>query len=286
MNSNRPRVRVAAGVILVGALVGLSGCRVDTNVSVVDRGGGQGTVRVTAVFDGQAVSALGGESGLARQLSVSDLRSDGWQVDGPVPAPAGGGATITVSHGFSSSTAAQALLAEVAGTGPAADRPFKLSIATHRGFFHVEDRLSGTVDLRCELACFGDQGLQSALGNPNGVATAPLLAKAGERPDQVFGFSLSATMPGKLQSNDAVTRSRSTLTWPAPLGQVTEISADSESLNTGNIVLVAVVGGVVIAGGITGLFFRRRGRRAKHALRRRVWSAVRRKGGSRAKADS
>ena len=282
-------MRLGAGVLLVfGALAGLTGCRVDTTVSVVDRGSGHGTVTVTVVLDRQALDALGGETGLARQLSVGDLRSAGWQVTGPVRtsgglggsasgAGSGGGASVTVSHGFSSKSDAERLLAELAGSGSAANRPFRLSIVSQRGFLHVHDTLVGKVDLTCGLSCFGDQGLQSALGNPNGVATAPLLNQSGERPDQLFGFTLSAHMPGKLQSANAPTRNHSLLTWTTPLGQATEISAESESLNTSNIVVIAVLGGAINAGAVTALIFRRR-RRAKNqpAHRRRVWPFRRR----------
>ena len=255
---------------MVAALIGLSGCRVDTNVSIVDRGGGQGTVTVAAVLDHEALDALGGETGLARQLSLSDLTSAGWDVSGPTPT-ASGGASIRVSHGFSSPSGAARLVSELAGSGPAASRPFRLSVTTHRGFLHVRDTLSGKVDLTCGLSCFGDPGLQAALGNPNGVATTPLLQQSHARPDQLFGFTLTAKMDGKLRSENADTRNRSELTWTTPLGQVTEISASSETLNTANIVVVAVVGGLVIAGAITALAVRRRRHRGKHTRGWRIW---------------
>ena len=284
-------MRFGAGVLLVfGVLAGLTGCRVDTTVAVVDRGGGHGTVTVTVALDQQALGALGGETGLARQLSVGDLRSAGWQVMGPVPtssgSPGSGGARVSVSHGFSSPSDAERLLAELAGSGPAANRPFRLSVVAQRGFLHIHDTLVGKVDLTCGLSCFGDQGLQSALGNPNGVATTPLLNQSGERPDQLFGFTLSARMPGKLKSDNAPNRSRSELTWTTPLGEVTEISAESESLNTRNIVAVAAIGALVIVGSGTALILRRRHRSTKHrrARRRRVWPFRRGKADDRAES--
>jgi hypothetical protein len=254
-------------VLLIAALLLLGGCRVDTRVSVIDTGGGHGTVAVTATFDAAAVHALGGESGLAGQLSVADLRTAGWTVSGPVAA-AGGGAVVTVSHGYSSAAEATRLLAEVAGTGPAVQRPFQLKFSSQRGLFHVHESVTGRVDLRCGLSCFGDQGLQSALGNVNGVATGPLLN--GQQPAQVFGFTFSARMPGTLQSDNAANRNRSGLTWTTPLGQVTGISAQSERLNTPNVVLFSILGGLVVSAG-SALFVRRRRRKRKHARRRRLW---------------
>jgi hypothetical protein len=270
--ARHPRARYGAGVLLIAALFVLGGCRVDTRVSVVDRGGGRGTVSVSAVLDAAALQALGGESGLARQLNTGDLVAAGWTVAAPSPAP-GGGATVTASHGYSSPSQAEELLAEIAGSGPAGDRPFHLTVSSQRGFLHVHETLTGRVDLSCGLSCFGDPGLQSALGNPNGVATAPLLN--GKPPSQVFGFTFSARLPGSLQSDNASARNRSDLTWTTPLGQVTEISAESERLNTPNVVLFSVLAGVVVAGGAA-LFIRRRRRKRKHARRRRLWPFAKR----------
>jgi len=285
VNVSHPRARLGAGVLLIAALVVLGGCRVDTTVSVVDRGGGQGTVSVLAVLDRQAVQALGGESGFAGQLSTSDLTAAGWTVSGPSPT-AGGGATVTVSHGYSNSAEASRLLAEVAGTGPASSRPFQLTVSSHGGFFHNQQTISGRIDLTCGLSCFGDQGLQAALGNPNGVATAPLVQQAGQQPGQAFGFTFGARLPGSVDSTNATSRNRSGLTWTTPLGKVTEVSATSSSLNTGHIVLIAVLGGLVLVAVLVALAVWRRKRRGKHSHRRRWWPFGRRSEDATSKADA
>jgi hypothetical protein len=260
-------------VLLVAALLLLGGCRVDTSVTVVDTGRGHGSVSVTATFDPAALKELGGLSGLARQLSVADLTAAGWTVAGPAEAQ-GGGATVTVSHGYSSPPEAERLLAEIAGSGPAGKRPFQLTLHSQRGFLRVRESLSGRVDLSCGLACFGDQGLKSALGNSNGVDPAPLLN--GEQPSQVFGFSLSARMPGSLRSDDAASRTGSLLSWPTPMGRVTQISAESESLNTPNVVLFSFLAGLIIIVSSSALFVRRRRRKRRHARRHRIWPFAKR----------
>ena len=275
MNVSHPRARLGAGVVLIAALLLLGGCRVDTRVSVLDRGGGHGTVSVSAAFDRQALQALGGESGLAGQLSTSDLTAAGWTVSGPSPT-AGGGATVTVSHGYSNSAEASRLLAEVAGTGPASSRPLQLTVSSHGDFFHNRQTISGRIDLTCGLSCFGDQGLQASLGNPNGVATAPLVQQAGQQPGQAFGFSFGAHLPGSVDSTNARSRNRSGLTWATPLGKVTEVSATSESLNTGHIVLIAVLGGLVVVAVLVALIFLWRRRGGKHVRRRILWPFRRR----------
>lgn len=266
---------MGAGVLLIAALLVLGGCRVDTRVTLLDRGGGHGDVSVSAVFDRQALQALGGESGLASQLSVSDLTAAGWTVSGP-SATAGGGAAVNVSHGYSSAVEASRLLAEVAGSGPASTRPFQLVVSTHGGFFTSHNTISGRIDLTCGISCFGDQGLQSALGNPNGVATAPLSQQAGQQPAQAFGFTFGARLPGSIDSTNAASRDRSGLSWTTPLGQVTEVSATSESLNAGHVVLISIVGGLVVVGGLLALIFRWRRRGGKHVRRRRLWPFGRR----------
>lgn len=262
-------------MLLIAALVVLGGCRVDTRVSVLDKGGGHGIVSVSAMFDRQAIQVLGGESGLAGQLSVADLTAAGWSVSGPSPT-AGGGATVTVSHGYSNPAEASRLLAEVAGTGPPSSRPFQVTVSHQGGFFHNHDIVSGRIDLTCGLSCFGDQGLQSALGNLNGVATVPLLQQTGQQPAQAFGFTFGARLPGSVDSTNAASRNRSGLSWTTPLGKVTEVSAKSESLNTGHIVLIAVLGGLVIVAVLVALIFLWRRRRGKHVRRRKPWPFERR----------
>jgi len=247
-------------VAVAGAVL-LAGCRVDTRVSVVEKSGGAGTVRVTVAFDPSAVRAFGGQPNLAKQLQYSDLEAAGWTVSGPTTS-AGGGASVTATHGFSDGTQLEQLMSALAGSGPG-PRPFRLSATDGGGFWTHKTVIRGAVDLRCGLECFGDPGLQSALGGSLGVAPQPLEQAAGEGAAQVFTFSLAVRLAGHADSvtgHPSVSRD-GTLTWSAPLGQSTVVGALSESVDWGHVILVAVLATLVLIGGGGGLLLRRRRRR-------------------------
>lgn len=253
---------VVGAVLLAGVL---SGCRVDTRVSVVEKGGGAGSFAVTVTLDKSALDALGGETALAKQLQYGDLESAGWTISGPNPV-AGGGASLSATHGFSSGAELSRLMSDVAGSGPAGSaHPFRLTVSSGGGFFTDKTTVRGAVDLRCGLDCFADPGLQSKLGGPLGVTPQPLEQAAGQTAAQVFGFSLALRMPGHPRSAagaPAVSRD-GTLTWSAPLGRSTVVGAVSESVDWGHVILVAVLAGLVLLGGGFGWWRWRRRRRRR-----------------------
>lgn len=257
---------VVGAVLLAGVL---SGCHVDTRVSVVEKGGGSGSLAVTVTLDRDALNALGGETALAKQLQYGDLESAGWTISGPNPI-AGGGVSLSATHGFSSAGELSQLMSDVAGSGPGAGsaRPFRLSVSSGGGFFTDKTTVRGAVDLRCGLDCFSDPGLQSALGGPLGVTPQPLEQAAGQTAAQVFHFSLALRMPGHPHSAagaPSVARD-GTLTWSAPLGKSTVVGAVSESVDWGHVILVAVLAGLVIVGGGGGSLWRWRRRRRRRGL--------------------
>jgi hypothetical protein len=159
-------------------------------------------------------------------------------------------------------------VAELAGSGPAGSRPFRLSLTERPGFWRNDSTLTGTVDLSCGVACFGDSGLTTALGFPTGVNPGALAAAAGEQPDQVFSFSVDARLRGRLVNTNAVTRPDGSLEWTPRLGQRLELTAATRIWRAGRIVAVSVVGGilVLVALGLAGWWWwrRRRRRRGQH----------------------
>jgi hypothetical protein len=248
---------------VAGALL-LSGCRVDTRVSVVEHTGGSGTVGVTLTFDDAAVKALGGQTTLAEQLQYADLESAGWKVSGPTVL-GGGGASVTVTHGFSNTTQLSQLMSELAGSSSA--YPFRLGVSDTGGFWTDKTVVTGTVDLRCGLDCFGDPGLQSALGTPLGVAPQPIEGAAGETSAQVFHFDLAVRLPGRpgsLTGNPVVARD-GTLTWTVPLGSAVAVGAVSESIDWAHVILASVLAGLLVLGGGLGGWRLQRRRRRKSA---------------------
>lgn len=248
----------------------VSGCHVDTRVSIVERSRGSGSLAVTVALDGAAVQALGGQAALARQLQYADLQATGWTVAGPAET-AGGGESVTVSHGFSSGAELSRLVSDIAGSGPPGSRPFRLSLSDAGGFFTDRTALSGTVDLRCGLDCFGDPGLKAALGGSLGVAPQPLEGAAGQTASQVFRFALAVRLPGhpKPSSGSPSVSRDGTLTWAPALGSSTVVGAVTESVDWAHVILVAVLGALVIAGGGFGGWRWRRRRWWRWRRRRR-----------------
>ena len=253
--------------LLVGILAGaalLSGCRVDTRVSVVERAGGSGSVAVTVSFDAAAIKALGGQSELARQVQYSDLLSAGWTVSGPTLA-SGGGASVTVTHGFSDGAQLSQLMSSVAGSG--AVHPFHLKVSDSGGFWTDKTVVQGTVDLSCGLGCFGDPGLQAALGGSLGVAPQPLEGSAGQTPAQVFHFGLAVRLPGHVHSvTGGPTKARDgTLEWTPVLGSSVAVGAVSETVDWAHVILVSVLAGLVLIGGGGGFGWRMVRRRRRRS---------------------
>jgi hypothetical protein len=254
---------LAVGAVALVAL--LTGCRVNTRVALYETASGRGVVTVSVSLDASALAAIGGRQALAAQLQDADLKAAGWTVTGPTPGP-GSTTVVTASHGYTTPAQASALLADVAGTGPPGERPFRLSVEKRHGFWRDERVLQGEVDLTCGVACFGDPGLTKALGFPTGVNPAPL--GAGERPDQVFTFSLDARLPGRLVNSNGTPLSDGTLRWTPRLGQRPQLAALTRTWNTGHIVVAGVASGVavlLVIGLAAYWWVRRRRRRRAHS---------------------
>ena len=246
----------------VAVVLALSGCQVHTQVSVDDAGGGRGVVRVSVSLDGAALAAIGGSGALAAQMQAADLTAAGWTVTAPAPGP-GSTTVVAASHPYETPAQAATLVGELAGSGPATARPFRLTLTQRHSFWRTETGLTGTVDLRCGLDCFGDSGLTKALGFPTGVNPGSLAAAAGQRPDQIFTFGLVAHLRGSVVSTDA-TRTGASLQWEPRLGQTLQLTALTRTWNSGRIMLVSIAGAIVVVGGLGALMYwwwRRRRRR-------------------------
>jgi hypothetical protein len=226
-------------------VIALSGCQVNTTIAVNAQANGQGTVSVKVALDQSAVQALGGPSALASQLDVADMQAAGWSVVGPSPGP-NSSTVISASHAYSTPAEASQLVADLAGSGPASSRPFKLSISRRSSFWRDHTDLSGTVNLTCGLNCFGDSGLKASLGSPIGFNPAPLIAQSHEAPAQVFSFALNARLPGSVASTNASGRDGGVLTWTPQLGQTLVLSATTQAWNWDHLIAVFVLAGVVV----------------------------------------
>lgn len=234
-------------LLLLAALLALTGCQVHTTVAVTARPDGHGSVTVTVALDPAALAAIGGKAALAGQLRTADLTAAGWTVSGPGPGP-GGTTVVAVNHGFSDLAQASALVGEVAGSGPSGERPFRLAVTTRHTYWATTTALTGTVDLRCGLACFGDSGLQSSLGSPVGADVGPLSQAARQSPGQLLTFEVTARLPGHLRSSNALMSSGGLLHWTPKLGAVESLTAETRMVQTGRIHAVegAIAGGAAL----------------------------------------
>jgi LPXTG-motif cell wall-anchored protein len=100
----------------------------------------------------------------------------------------------------------------------------------------------------------------------------------GSPPDQVFSFTFDGRLPGALRTSNGTPQPGGAVRWSPALGHTTEVSAQSETLNTGSVVLVAVLGGIGVAV-IVGLLVwwlvrRRRKHRKMREERERLAAAV------------
>lgn len=248
-----------------------SGCGVATRVSIDAGPSGSGTVTVSVTLDASALDAVGGLAALRSDLIDSDLGPAGWKVT--PPAAAGGGASLSASHPFSSPTDLQSVLAQVAGPGV-----FQVSMTSSRGFWRSEYRLSGRVDLSCGLNCFGDRGLLHSTGSSVGVQPGPLESATGSSPAKAFTFTLDAHLPGSLvrgatssSSAGSAPGSGSSLVWNVPLGAKVPINALTRvdnsragELEVGGGALVTLIVAVLLLR----MIIRRRRPTRRHARRR------------------
>jgi hypothetical protein len=241
--------------LVVVVVFAAAGCSVNTEVDVDTSANGSGSVNVTVTLDHAAAEAVGD---INSQLQISDLTAAGWGVTGPVAGP-NGSTVLEATHSFSNPAEASTLVAEIAGSGPAGSRPFQFSVVNTKSFWKTRTALSGTVDLRCDLACFGDSGLTKQLGFSTGVDPGSV---ASQQKDFTFGFSVH--LAGTVGSSNASVRSGSELRWTPKLGQRTVLLATTSTTNETHVIGALVVAGLVvvlIVIAIVSLSLRRRRRR-------------------------
>jgi hypothetical protein len=240
---------------LIGALVLASGCGVQTRVQVTARSNGTGTVAVVVTLDRAATAGVGDVAG---QLQTADLVRAGWTIR--TARGTAGATVIRATHGYSTPAQASALVADIAGTGPAASRPFRLTLTQTHGWWRSTTEVRGVADLRCDLACFGDAGLTRQLGQSTGVSPGSV---AEQKRD--FTFGLAVTVPERIGSTNATVRATHTVGWNPPLGTRTVLLATSSSVSVTHVAVTLAVAAavllVVLVVIVIGLRRRRRRRR-------------------------
>jgi hypothetical protein len=222
--------------VAVAVTLLLAGCGVQTRVDITARSNGSGVVVVLVTLDRSATAAVGDVAG---QLRSADLGRAGWSVH--TTAGTSGSTVIRASHAYATPAQAAALVADIAGTGPASRRPFRLALTRSTDWWRSTTEVRGVADLRCGLDCFGDAGLTTALGQATGVSPG---APSAQRRD--FTFALQLTLPGTVGPTDATLRSGHSLLWTPVLGQRTLLLATTASLEVGHVAITAVAAVVVV----------------------------------------
>lgn len=205
-------------VLAALAIVLMGGCRADVTVAVRATGEGGGDISATVSLDKAAAEQV---PDLAEQLKVEDLRAAGWRIDGPVPA-AGGRTELSAVKAFASPAEASRLFQELTGhSGPFGS----LHLTRDRSLLKTRTTLTGRVDLAGGLEAFSDEVAKEKLGGqPLGIEPAKLEAELGKPLADVFGFRLTADLPGDIDSDGSGV-------WEVRLGQATAVNASAEQWN-------------------------------------------------------
>jgi hypothetical protein len=208
-------------------------------------------------------------------LPLADLRQAGWNVDGPRPGPAGS-TWVSASHSFSRLSQVPVLVADVAGSGPVAGRPFRVAVQEQKGALEDRFDITGSADLKCALACFDDPHLTQDVGYPLGLPPAELARLLGGDPNRDLTFRLEVSLPGRASGHGASGRARASggatasgrattvFTWAPVLGRSTSLAATTESVNVEvvrDLLLAVGAGAVVVLATPVLLLLRRRRRR-------------------------
>jgi hypothetical protein len=249
----------------------ISGCGVTINLRVVIGRSGSGSVVLVVNFPKATAAQL---EDLTAGLPVADLRAAGWAVEGPKPGP-NGSTVVGASHTFANLTQVPALVADVAGSGPEAGRPFRLAVTKLPGLLRDHYTATGIVDLRCWLSCFDDPRLAASVGYPLGLSPAEVRRLFGPHPGDELRFGFEVLLPGTVTSSDASGHGAGGgLAWSPVLGTATIVAASSE---TENVALVRALAAAIGAGAVVVvltasyvLWRRRKRRRRSGRSKRRV----------------
>jgi hypothetical protein len=240
-------------VLLVALVALLSGCKIDTSVTVDMRDDGSGIVNVRATLDVQAVAeAEVGGGKLEDRIRLGDLADAGWTVS-PWARSGSGSAQIELSKPFSSPDQVGPIIAEVSGpNGPVKD----VTATRDHGTTSTSYSVTGAVDLAAiGTGVAADQELVNSLTTAQVDVNAIDQSLLAELKESV-GVSVVVNLPDG-----------SSTTINGVAGQRVPIDVSTSIVNTRRIgLLVLAVVLVVLA--IVVLLIGRRRRRARAPVRR------------------
>lgn len=255
--------------LVIVSLLALSACRLDISVDVVMEPDGTGIVTVDAVADAELMAQV---PGLIDDLRLEDAIENGWTVAGPVKA-ADGGASITLTHGFTSHVELANVLNSI---GP----PFtNMAAARTTAEDQTTNAIDGDLVLTNGFESFADSDLIQTVG---GLPFSDEFEAMATTPPESMSVIFRVSLPGELISAETGTEvEEGVIEWNAPLDgssvnvytatvQRPEGAGASWAEPLSNIALVALIVWVVIAVAFIGFvaIARARKRRRRHqALR-------------------
>jgi hypothetical protein len=240
-------------VLLVALVALLSGCKIDTSVTVDMHDDGSGVVNVRATLDAEAVAEteVGGGK-LEDRVRLGDLSAAGWKVS-PWVRSGSGTAQIELSKPFSSPDQVAGIIAEVSGpNGPVKD----VEATRDHGAASTSYSVTGAIDL-------------GAIGT--GVTADPDLVAAltNQQVDvNTIDQSLLAELRDSVSVNVVVKfPDGSSTTVNGVAGQRVPIDVSTSIVNTRRLTLLAIAVVLVVLAIVVLLIGRRR-RRARAPVRR------------------
>lgn len=175
-------------IALCVCVVALAGCKIDMNVDLSIAPDGTGTITLVVNADAEVIEAV---PTIAEELATDDIIAAGWAIDGPVALP-DGGATITLSHPFSSDAEATNLLNSL---GP----PFnQMSVVRNTSGNDTTTRLSGLLGLADGFDTFADDDLIAAVGS---VPFSAQITASGATAESSMSAVIRATLPGQIDAD-------------------------------------------------------------------------------------
>jgi hypothetical protein len=179
---------------LVALVLLATSCKAAVEVAIAVSDNGSGAVAVTASFDDEARTRLGGDLNTA--LHTADLKAAGWSVS--QPAKVGDLWRITATKPFGSPAGLQAVLEEVGGK-QGVFRDWNIEI--DRSFGLENWTVHGRVVLTGSLDQFSDSDLTATLGGlPLGRTPQQLQAELGK--GGTIPLTVRVTLPTSVDSAD------------------------------------------------------------------------------------
>ena len=147
--------RIAASI---AAVLVLSSCRVDSDITLAVKPNGTGTISVVITADKGIVAKA---PGLKADIRTDDLVAAGWKVQGPTDTK-DGGLTITLTHDFLGPAEATTLLGQINGTRG----PLHEMVMTRTGKdTNSTYTLAGRLEINGGLNAFADDATLNLLGS-------------------------------------------------------------------------------------------------------------------------